>query len=129
MNAIIIDDVAPLLEEIEGRTWWRACSAGAVPDDEGLKLGTLPPAAVFTQDDRFFCLDDTCTHDTYSLAEGWVEDGTVECTLHLAKFDLRTGAPLRPPATAPVAVHPVTVVDGAVYVALPTTYLIKEETA
>ncbi|MDT7659510.1 MAG: hypothetical protein QOF38_4225, partial [Pseudonocardiales bacterium] len=21
-----------------------------------------------------FCLDDTCTHETYSLADGWVEN-------------------------------------------------------
>ncbi|WP_043732535.1 non-heme iron oxygenase ferredoxin subunit [Streptomyces zinciresistens] len=124
---MIIDEVASRLTAIEGRSWRRACTTRDVPDDEGLPLGTLPPTTVFTQGREFFCLDDTCTHDTYSLAEGWVEDGTVECTLHLARFDLRTGAPLRPPATAPVAVHPATVVDGLVYVALPLTYLIKEK--
>ncbi|MBP2320422.1 nitrite reductase/ring-hydroxylating ferredoxin subunit [Kibdelosporangium banguiense] len=114
------------IDDIEGRTWRRACALDAVPEDEGLRLGTLPPVAVFVQDEEVFCLDDTCTHDTYSLAEGWVEDGAVECTLHLAKFDLRTGMPLRPPASVPVAVHPVKVVDGDVYVALPNAYLTKE---
>lgn len=126
-----MSDLAPSraeegLGEIEGRTWRRGCAVDEVPEDEGLCLGTLPPVSIFASDGEFFCLDDTCTHETYSLAEGWVEDGVVECTLHLAKFDLRTGAPLGPPASVAVAVHPVGVVDGIVHVALPSAYLIKE---
>lgn len=111
---------------IEGRVWHFAAPVANIPEDEGLRLGTLPPVAIFASDGEFHCLDDTCSHETYSLADGWVQDGVVECSLHMAKFDLRTGAPLAPPAYAPVAVHPVTVVDAHVYVALPDTYLIRK---
>ncbi|NYI47780.1 nitrite reductase/ring-hydroxylating ferredoxin subunit [Nocardioides aromaticivorans] len=120
------NDVEVELPNVEGRTWRRACAAHDVPEDEGLCVGTLPPVSVFVTEGEYFCIDDTCTHETYSLADGWVADGFVECALHLAKFNLRTGEPLAPPATTAVAVHPVALVDGVLYVALPSAYLIKE---
>lgn len=110
----------------EGRKWIRAAAVDDLPEDEGLTLATLPKVAVFTSAGEFFCTDDTCTHEDYSLADGWVEDGVVECTLHMAKFSLRTGEVLCPPAMVPVAVHPVAVVDDELYVALPAAYLVKE---
>ncbi|KIQ18469.1 hypothetical protein RU01_07800 [Rhodococcus sp. MEB064] len=97
-----------------------------IPEDEGLRLTTVPPVSVFAADGEFFCVDDTCTHETYSLAEGWVENCVVECSLHLAKFSLRTGEVLSAPASAPVAVHPVSVIGDDIFVALPNSYLVKE---
>ncbi|HCF1525203.1 bifunctional 3-phenylpropionate/cinnamic acid dioxygenase ferredoxin subunit [Pseudomonas aeruginosa] len=113
------------ITEIEGRTWCRACSTDDVPDDEGYLLSTLPPVAVFTWEGEYFCLDDTCSHGNYPLSKGWVENCSVECSLHFAKFDLRTGKPLGPPASCPVATHPVEVINGDVFVALPNNYQAK----
>ncbi|MFZ2172492.1 MAG: bifunctional 3-phenylpropionate/cinnamic acid dioxygenase ferredoxin subunit [Rhodococcus sp. (in: high G+C Gram-positive bacteria)] len=114
------------LPDIEEKKWIRACVVDDLPEDEGLRLTTIPPVSVFASEDEYFCIDDTCTHETFSLAEGWVEDGVVECSLHLAKFSLRTGEVMCPPASVPVAVHPVTVIGDEVYVALPSNYLVKE---
>lgn len=108
------------------RKWIRAAAVDDLPEDEGLTLATLPKVAVFASEGQFFCTDDTCTHEDYSLADGWVEDGIVECTLHMAKFSLRTGNVLCPPATIPVAVHPTAVISDELFVALPTAYLVKE---
>lgn len=85
---------------------------GDVPEDAGLLVpaavtGTGAPISVFRCDGTFFAVDDTCTHEDASLAEGWVEDCQVECPLHGAAFDLRTGDVLCPPATRPVATHAV----------------------
>lgn len=63
-----------------------------------------------------YAIDDTCSHQKASLADGWVEDCRVECPLHAAWFDLRTGQPDGLPAKAPVRTHQVVVVDGMVYV-------------
>ncbi|MEI7722628.1 MAG: non-heme iron oxygenase ferredoxin subunit [Actinomycetota bacterium] len=61
--------------------------------------------------DEIFAIDDTCSHSDASLSEGEVTDFKIECWLHGAEFDLRTGEALTPPAVAPVKVYPVTV-DG-----------------
>ena len=105
----------------------RLCPLSAVPGDEGHRIEGVPPVAVFRQGEEFFCIDDTCTHENYSLADGWVEDCEVECTLHGARFSLRTGGVLAPPATARLAVHPVAIVGADLFAALPDKYLTREE--
>ncbi|MEP7159946.1 MAG: bifunctional 3-phenylpropionate/cinnamic acid dioxygenase ferredoxin subunit [Dermatophilaceae bacterium] len=81
----------------------------------GATNGTGEDITVFHCGGSFYALDDTCSHAQASLAEGWVEDGQVECPLHGAAFDLRTGEALCPPATRPVATHKVEVRDGQVW--------------
>jgi 3-phenylpropionate/trans-cinnamate dioxygenase ferredoxin subunit len=61
--------------------------------------------------DEIFAIDDTCTHSDASLAEGEVNGYKIECWLHGAEFDLRTGQALTPPAVAPVKTYSVSV-DG-----------------
>jgi 3-phenylpropionate/trans-cinnamate dioxygenase ferredoxin subunit len=58
-----------------------------------------------------FAVDDTCSHSDASLSEGDVTDFKIECWLHGAEFDLRTGEALTPPAVAPINVYSVSV-DG-----------------
>ena len=74
------------------------------------------PIAVFNVDGELLAIDDTCTHQDASLADGWVEGCAVECPLHAACFDLRTGMPSGPPAKMPVRTHEVVAEDGFVYV-------------
>jgi len=66
--------------------------------------------------DEVRAVADLCTHANVSLSEGEVDGCTLECWLHGSRFDLRTGEPSGPPATVPVAVHPVRVVDRTVFV-------------
>lgn len=87
-----------------------------IPDGEGLKidaavLGTVDDVALFKDEGEIFALDDTCTHETASLSEGWIEDGVVECPLHAGKFCLKDGVVQSMPATEDVACHRV-IVDG-----------------
>ena len=49
--------------------------------------------------DEVFAVDDTCTHSDASLSEGDISDFKIECWLHGAEFDLRTGQALTLPAT------------------------------
>jgi 3-phenylpropionate/trans-cinnamate dioxygenase ferredoxin component len=64
-------------------------------------------------------VNDTCTHANVSLSEGELDGCTLECWLHGSRFDMRTGEPSGPPATVPVAVYPVKIEDGDVYIAVP----------
>ena len=61
--------------------------------------------------DEVFAVDDTCSHSDASLSEGDVTDFKIECWLHGAEFDLRTGEALTPPAVAPLPTYGVHV-DG-----------------
>jgi 3-phenylpropionate/trans-cinnamate dioxygenase ferredoxin subunit len=58
-----------------------------------------------------FAIGDVCSHSDASLSEGDITDFKIECWLHGAEFDLRTGEALTPPAVAPVKSYSVTV-DG-----------------
>ncbi len=59
---------------------------------------------------------DACSHADVSLAEGDVDDLTIECWLHGSRFDLRTGQPSALPATQAVEVFPVTLDEDTVLV-------------
>ena len=61
--------------------------------------------------DEVFAIGDTCSHSDASLSEGDVTDFKIECWLHGAEFDLRTGDALTPPAVMPVQKYSVRV-DG-----------------
>jgi len=61
--------------------------------------------------DEVFAINDVCSHSDASLSEGDITDFKIECWLHGAEFDLRTGEALTPPAVAPVKTYSVTV-DG-----------------
>ncbi|KAB1656656.1 bifunctional 3-phenylpropionate/cinnamic acid dioxygenase ferredoxin subunit [Pseudoclavibacter chungangensis] len=100
----------------------RICSLSDLTEDEGFRVESVtPPVAVFlTADHDVHVIDDTCTHQNASLAEGWVEDGCVECPLHTSRFSLTTGEADSPPAKLPVRVHRSEVVDGEVFVELST---------
>ena len=71
-----------------------------------------------TDDGEVFAIDDTCTHQDASLADGWLEGCDIECPLHASRFNLRTGAVDAPPAKLPVRTHEVVIVDGVINVVL-----------
>jgi 3-phenylpropionate/trans-cinnamate dioxygenase ferredoxin subunit len=93
------------------------CRIEDLPHGESIRVtdGVPAPVAVFrTEDGTVYAIDDTCTHQDASLADGWLEGCFVECPLHAASFDLRTGRPTCPPAKDPVRTHRVSVEDGHV---------------
>jgi 3-phenylpropionate/trans-cinnamate dioxygenase ferredoxin subunit len=65
--------------------------------------------AVFNLAGRYYAIEDVCTHDGGPLAEGELEGEAIECPRHGARFDVRTGAVLAPPAIAPVPTYEVRV--------------------
>lgn len=65
--------------------------------------------ALFKSGDAFCALSDTCTHRGGPLSEGDVAGTEVTCPWHGARFDLRTGAVLGPPAATGVRSYPVRV--------------------
>ena len=58
-----------------------------------------------------FAIEDNCSHQDAALSEGEQNGYKIECWLHSAEFDLRTGEALTPPASQAVKTYPV-LVDG-----------------
>ena len=83
-----------------------------------VEVDGTPIAVVHTDDDEFHAVHDECSHAAIPLSEGEVDGCTLECWLHGSRFDLRTGEPTGLPATEPVAVYPVEIRDGDIYVDL-----------
>ncbi len=79
-------------------------------------IGGIPMALVLDSAGDVHAIGDTCTHGDISLAEGFVEDNTLECWAHGSKFELATGKPLTLPAYEPVPVFTAVTIDGDIYI-------------
>jgi nitrite reductase/ring-hydroxylating ferredoxin subunit len=74
--------------------------------------------AVFNIEGTFYVTDDECTHASASLADGMLEDGVIECSLHFGAFDVKTGAVKAPPCSIALRTYKVLVQGDDVYVDL-----------
>lgn len=100
-------------------SWKRACEVEAMEPGDMLRLETRPPIAVYRVDDEFFATAATCTHMESCLTEGYLDDDEVECALHAATFNVRTGKALSLPATVSLRTFDVSVEEDGVYVEIP----------
>ena len=66
--------------------------------------------------DEVFAIEDNCSHQDAALSEGEQNGYKIECWLHSAEFDLRSGEALTPPAVSAVKTYAVNVVGNDVVV-------------
>lgn len=98
-------------------SWITVVPAASIPPGDYAQTeldGAL--IAVFNIDGTFYAIDDVCTHDGGELAGGAIDGDMVICPRHGARFCLRTGAALTPPAYEPVRTYETRVVDGMVQI-------------
>ncbi|MCI0530920.1 MAG: non-heme iron oxygenase ferredoxin subunit [candidate division Zixibacteria bacterium] len=67
---------------------------------------------------EFFCIDNVCTHDYGLLGDGEIEGEEIECPLHGARFNIKTGDVIALPAVDPIKTYPVRLNDGHIIVTL-----------
>jgi len=70
--------------------------------------------ALFRVGEAFYALSDTCTHRGGPLSEGALDGTEVTCPWHGARFDIKTGTVLGPPAGREVSSYPVRVTGADV---------------
>ncbi|WP_419916273.1 non-heme iron oxygenase ferredoxin subunit [Candidatus Poriferisodalis sp.] len=98
------------------------CQRDDVPDGEARRFDVEGHRIALARiDDDFYAIGDQCSHQNYSLADGWVwpDECALECPQHSSSFDLRTGRPNCFPATQPVPVYEIRTQDDGVAVVLP----------
>ena len=74
--------------------------------------------AVYNLEGQFYVTDDECTHASASLADGFLEDGIIECSLHSGAFDVKTGAVKSPPCSFALRTYKVVLQGDDVFVDL-----------
>lgn len=65
---------------------------------------------------KFYAIGNICTHEQGPLSEGILDNYEVECPWHSARFDIRTGKVLSPPAETDVPAYEVKVEGNAVFI-------------
>ena len=101
-------------------TWTFICASDELLPGE-MKTGfdevTGAPIVVFNLDGELYALEDQCTHEEFELSSGHLDaaEGSIECVLHGARFDVRDGRALCAPAYEPVAKFPVKVDDTGIW--------------
>ncbi len=99
-------------------SWVRVCAENEMaPGESRVVWDGDTPILVLNFDGALYAMEDKCTHEDYELSAGPfdADEGTVECVLHSARFDVRTGKALCAPAHVPVPVFPVKHEDGVVW--------------
>ena len=99
----------------------RVASLAELPDESltPVRLTTGERVCLVRKGDAVYAISDVCTHQEFAMADGYLVPGSgcvIECNWHGARFDCATGAVLQEPATDPLPVHEVRVIDGEVWV-------------
>jgi 3-phenylpropionate/trans-cinnamate dioxygenase ferredoxin subunit len=77
------------------------------------------PVVVVRCGGDLYAVEDRCTHDGESFAGAQVESCELICPRHGARFDLRSGEALTPPAYEPVRTYAAREQDGRILVEQP----------
>ena len=85
----------------------------------GVRLGDGTGVCLVRSAVGVYALKDECTHAAYPLSDGDLDGTCLECPLHGAQFDIRTGDATSPPAVEAVVRYAVEVRDGGVWVGDP----------
>jgi len=100
--------------------WVRAAARGDLEEREmlGVRLGGHP-VALFALAEGVFATHNVCPHMGALLTHGCVVQGYVECPMHHALFDIRTGEPDGSVTDRRLRTYPVKVEGDDIYVELP----------
>jgi len=89
------------------------CKTSEVEENSVIQvnLPEWPPIAVYNLAGEYLATAGYCTHADAALCDGYMENDTIECPWHAARFDIRSGKALDFPATVDLDTYPITI-DG-----------------
>ena len=87
--------------------WVRVAGMADVAEGQvhAVRVGGREIALYHLAGGEFHATDNICSHEYAQLSDGWLEDGSIECPLHAARFDVRTGKALCAPAETDLDVY------------------------
>ncbi len=99
---------------------WQDVAAFADLDPDfplGVEVGS-EKIGLYIDGDKVFALEDVCPHAFALLSQGFRENGVIECPLHAAQFDIRSGKCLNEIGGRDLRCFPTRVLDGRVAIKL-----------
>lgn len=97
--------------------WIPVAGESDLPDGQTLAVDVDGEAVcLYNLGGTLYATQDLCTHETASLAQGYIDGDCIECPLHQALFHIPTGEARTAPARANLRVFPVRVVAGTIEV-------------
>jgi 3-phenylpropionate/trans-cinnamate dioxygenase ferredoxin subunit len=100
--------------------WIDIAATGSLVPGEPLKVSAGGfEIAVFLVDGTALAIEDLCSHDRNSISDGCVEGSEIICPRHGARFCLRTGRALTPPAYEDIETFDLKEEAGRLWVAIP----------
>jgi naphthalene 1,2-dioxygenase ferredoxin component len=97
--------------------WVRVAERGDLAEGEVLGVEVAGRSiALYDAEGSLYATDNICTHAYACLSDGWLDGEVIECPLHAARFDIRTGKVLDPPATEDLKTYPVRLVGDGIQV-------------
>ncbi len=104
----------------EAKEWREVAKLGDVPENDVIQVrigGTC--IALFNLAGRHHATSGICTHAHAFLAQGYVQDDTIECPLHQGVFRIPTGRAMAAPATKDLQTYEVKVDGDRILIRLP----------
>lgn len=101
--------------------WVRVAGVADVAEGQvhAVRVGGREVALYHLPGGEFRATDNICSHEYAQLSDGWLEDGSIECPLHAARFDVRTGKALCAPAETDLDVYELRVEGGDLLIKVP----------
>lgn len=101
-------------------TWHKAADTASLTEKQviGVEVNGTE-VAIYRIGTEYLATANICTHQFAFMSEGYVDGDCVECPLHQALFDIRTGAVVEGPPEQPLATYATRVDGSAIFVELP----------
>ncbi len=97
--------------------WTRAAALSQVKERGVLDVEIAgEEIALYWVDDAVYATQNICTHAFGRLSEGYFEGDCIECPVHQAVFNVKTGEVVSPPAEQPVKIYACRIEGGDVMV-------------
>ena len=88
----------------------------AASDRKQVFLADGREVGLYRVDGAYYAVSNTCPHANASMIGGFVEGFELECPLHGARFDLRDGRVLVPPAVRGLSTFAVRLENGRIQI-------------
>ena len=101
--------------------WVRVAAVSDVAEgqEHAVRVGGRGIALYHLPGGDYRATDNICSHEYAQLSDGWLENGSIECPLHAARFDVKTGRALCAPAEQDLDVFEVKVEGSELLIKMP----------